>query len=273
MYKILCADLARLRRDMMFWCCLLAATVPVFGCIFTDYRRRLSGYAVCLDECYFNTLPFLCLMISVAVSFFLGTEYSDGTMRNKLVVGHTRAGIYAAHLLAGTVMGLLITAAALLAGLAGLPLLGPFQMEPSAVAVYVALALLSSAAVSALCTLVGMLSSNKAGTVALSLLLSLGLVLLGSYLYNALCEPELFSGAMMTEQGFQLMPPEPNPEYVGGLRRVVYELVLNALPTGQTILMANLEIAHPLGNAAASALLFAGASGVGMALFSKKDLK
>lgn len=273
MYKILRADLARLRRDTMFWSCLLAAVVPALGSLYSACRQYANGYEVRFDEYYFGTLPFLCLLVAVAVSFFLGTEYSDGTIRNKLIVGHTRAGLYAAHLLASTLVSLFITAAALLAGLAGLPLLGPFRLPPSAVAVYIALALLSSAAVAALCTLVGMLSANKAGTVALSMLLCLGLILFGSYFYNALCEPEMTSGVMMTIDGVQPLPPEPNPNYVGGMLRTVYELVLNALPTGQTILMANLEIAHPVFNAASSALLFAGCSLAGIALFRKKDLK
>lgn len=273
MYKILVADLALLRRDMLFWSCLLAAPIPVLVNLQTYCRQAANGYIVSFDECYFGTLPYLCLIFAVSISFFLGTEYSDGALRNKLIVGHTRSGIYAAHLLACTGVSLLFTAAALLAGLAGLPFLGPFRMEPAALAAYIALTLLSSAALAALCTLVGMLSHNKAGTVALSILLCLGLLLGGSLLYNVLCEPEMTSGVMMTAEGFQMMEPEPNPDYVGGIRRVIYELVLNLLPTGQGILIANLEITHPLLNGAASLLLFAGSSLAGGALFCKKDLK
>ncbi|MGY3662454.1 MAG: hypothetical protein ACXAHE_00930 [Roseburia sp. 1XD42-69] len=39
---------------------------------------------------------------------FLGTDYSDGTIRNKLTVGHTRTNIYLANLIVTFAAGLLI---------------------------------------------------------------------------------------------------------------------------------------------------------------------
>lgn len=273
MYKILTANAARLRRDLLFWSCFLASGIISLVNVH-DMRRQLAlGYGIRLDDCFFNSLPFLCLIFSVSASFFLGTEYSDGTVRNKLAVGHTRGGIYAAHLFTCTAVSLLFTALALLTGLGGIPVLGPFRMGPKELAVYITLTLLSSAALASLCTLIGMLSGSKAGTVALSLLVSLGLLLLGSFLYNALCEPEMAGGLVLTSEGIQQIAPSPNPDYVGGFQRTVYAFLLDVLPTGQAILMANLDLSRPLLNGAASLLLFVGFWFLGAALFRKKDLK
>lgn len=273
MYKLLTANFIRLRRDILFWSCLLAAPVLAFCNIQISCRQAANGIYFRFEECFFNIFPFLGLVFAVFISFFLGTEYSDGAIRNKLVVGHTRTGIYAAHLLTCTAASLLFTAAAMLAGLTGMPVLGPFQMEPTELAAYLVLTLLWTAALASLCTLVGMLSTSKAGTVALSLFLCLGLLFFGSYLYNALKVPEMSSGVAITSEGFQILDPTPNPEYIGGTKRIVYEFLLNILPTGQGILMANLEVSRPLLNGAASLLIFAGSSLLGAALFDKKDLK
>lgn len=274
MYKILTANFARLRRDLLFWSCLSASAILALFNILSACRKQANGITVLFDECYFSSFPFLCMVHAVCVSFFLGTEYSDGALRNKLIVGHTRGCIYAAHLFTCTAFGLLFTVAAILAGLAGLPVLGPFQMPPAELAVYLALTLLSAAALAAVYTLLGMLCSNKAGTVALLLLISLGLLVLGSYFYNMLCEPETMSEAIFITDGtIQFSDPKPNPYYVGGLQRTVYELALNALPTGQVILMANCEITHPVLNGVASLAIYVFISLLGSAMFRKKDLK
>ena len=100
-----------------------------------------------------------------------------------------------------------------------------------------------------------------------------GLIVVGSVFYNALCEPEMASAAVMTANGFEVGEPEPNPNYVSGALRTVYQFIVDALPTGQAILLANQGLAHPAVSLCASVGIVLLSGAVGMAIFKRKDLK
>ena len=66
---------------------------------------------------------------------------------------------------------------------------------------------------------------------------------------------------------------EPNPLYLEGAARAAYEFVSDLLPTGQSNQYANLTFARPGRMMALSAALTALFTGVGAAVFRRKDLK
>ena len=92
-------------------------------------------------------------------------------------------------------------------------------------------------------------------------------------IYNALSEQEFISGVVITLEGMHMGEPTLNPNYIRGVLRTVYETILNILPTGQAILMANLDITRPLFQMTASLFLILLICACGALLFSKKDLK
>ena len=79
--------------------------------------------------------------------------------------------------------------------------------------------------------------------------------MLGSSLYNALCEPEFTSDAVFCDNGMEIGDQEPNPYYVSGAKRELFQFGVDALPTGQAILLANQELEHPARSLCAAALL------------------
>ena len=81
------------------------------------------------------------------------------------------------------------------------------------------------------------------------------------------------SAAIMTVNGFEVGEPLPNPNYISGTLRTVYQFAVDALPTGQAILLANQELARPVLSLAASAGLVLLCSAAGMLAFRRKDLK
>ena len=137
----------------------------------------------------------------------------------------------------------------------------------------VAVALLLTAALAALLTLLCLLIPNRAVSAVAAILLMFGLIVVGSVFYNALCEPEMAAAAIMTVNGFEVGEPTPNPDYVSGALRTVYQFAVDALPTGQAILLANQELAHPAVSLSASAGLVLLCTAVGMLVFRRKDLK
>lgn len=66
---------------------------------------------VVLDGCLFEGLPLMGLVSAIFTSLFIGSEYSDGTIRNKLVVGHSRMRIYLANLIVCSIASILISLA------------------------------------------------------------------------------------------------------------------------------------------------------------------
>ncbi len=276
MHKLLSANFSRLFRDKTFWLCMGAMLAYALFYMLNGVRQAtvsLTEYNRSLDDYYFHFAVVIGLFSALLCSMFLGTEYSDGTIRNKLIVGHTREGIYLANLAATFVATLLMVAVWLVGALVGVPALGFWEMGMPHLLLYLLTAVLFVAAFSSIFTLISMLSTNKALTVAISIFLFLGLLVMASMIYNGLQQPEMASSVEMTMGGIQMGEPQPNPDYVGGAKRAVYEFLLDFLPTGQGILMWQLGIANYVRMALSSVFLTVVPTVCGIALFKRKNLK
>lgn len=220
MNKLLSADLYRLKRDKVFWICFLAMLVYTVLAMLSNCQQALQGttsFEYALDTFYFVYALPLGLLIAVAVSLFLGIEYSDGTIRNKLIVGHTRRDIYLAHFLTNMMCGSLLLLAGLLGGLCGVPLIGTWKMGRMDL-VFLLISITCTAFHASIFTLIGMLCTNKAVSAVLSILLFLGLMMITISLYYRLAEPEVIHGLVITNEGMQMSDPSPNPLYLTGLK-------------------------------------------------------
>ena len=188
-------------------------------------------------------------------------------------MGHSRRAVYGAYLITGTVGCFAILLAWAASVVIGVVKFGWFAAPAGTLLLYSAVILLLTAAEAAILTLLCLLVTNRAVSGVAAILLALALLILGSSFYNALCEPETISPAIMTENGFEIGEPEPNPDYISGTLRTVYQFAVDALPSGQAILLANQELARPGLSLAASAGLILLVSAIGMAIFRRKDLK
>lgn len=173
MGKLLSANFARLRKDRFFWCLLAAVIIASLVNILNSARSfevmTESGYGLTLEDYYFNQATLMGVYCALFASLFLGTEYSDGTIRNKLTVGHNRSHIYLSNFLVCLAASLTLLAAWLITCSLGFFLMGPMEMGASGYVTYVLVAVGFTASITALFTLVGSLSSNKAMTVIYTL--------------------------------------------------------------------------------------------------------
>ena len=158
-------------------------------------------------------------------------------------------------------------------GLVGIPVLGLWKMSGVTVTMNILVAIGSAVALAAIFTLLGMLVTKKSTGVVAAMLLFLGLLLTASWVYNALMEPEMTAGFIMTVDGVQTAELTPNPNYVSGVMRKVLELILDVLPTGQEAMLANGGVARPLLNLMASVAITVFTTLAGMAVFERKDIK
>lgn len=276
MRKLLSADFSRLWKDKTFWLCMAVMLVYSIVYMLSGCRQAIidmSEYNYGIDEYYFHFALSIGIFCALFGSMFLGTEYSDGTIRNKIVVGHKRTNIYIANLITTFTATLLIMLVWLIGAMIAIPTLGVWKMDITNLLVYILIAVLFTAALSAIITFVCMQSTNKAITVVVSIFLVLGLLIISSMIDNSLSQPEMVSGVQITANGMEISEPSPNPNYVSGTAREIYEFMLDFLPTGQGIRMWQLEITHPIRMLVSSAVITLLTTLGGIFVFKRKNLK
>lgn len=95
MSKLLSANFIRLKKDKFFWSGLvfmLAAGIffPVMR--YMDMRQTQTINRI--DNGFFGCALFIGIVMAVFCSLFIGTEYSEGTIRNKIIIGQKRGTVY-----------------------------------------------------------------------------------------------------------------------------------------------------------------------------------
>ena len=276
MNKLLRSNFARLWRDKLFWLCMGAMLVYAVAFMLNGCRQAtvdMSEYQYSIDNYYFHFALSIGLFCSVCGSMFFGTEYNDGTIRNKIIVGHTREDIYLASLITTFAATLLIMSVWLAGALVAVPALGFWKMGVLRLLGYLLIAVLFVLALSAIFTVINMLSSGKANTFLISVLLFIGLLLLASMVYNGLSEPEMISGVQIIQNGLDMTKPSPNPNYVTGMRREIYDFIVDFLPTGQGLRMWQLEVIHPVRMVVSSLFITVVATAGGMFAFRRKNIR
>lgn len=278
MNDLISAGLFRLKRDKVFWACLATLLVLSAAVVLNSCRLCRSmwaeGYLVDLSGRFFQPVPAIGLCMAVFTGLFLGTDHSEGALRNRLMVGHSRERVY----LAGLEVSLTGAVAFTLTWLVGSGLPAALNrdlwlLELGPTVFFPLVALGSVLALASVLTVVGMLAEKKSTAAVASILLVLGLLVVSAWLRARLLEPEMNSALTITAQGMEWGDPTPNPRYVSGALRQCYGLLLDILPTGQMVLLADMAVARPVLNLAASVAVTAAASLAGMTLFRKKDLK
>ena len=224
---------------------------------------------------YALTVVFL---IPAFVSLFVGTEYSDGTIRNKMIIGHTRVSIYLSDLIVCSVAGIGFCVSYIIGALlAALPLYTIDTGILEGVTKLVLCSFIMSVAFTALCILTAMLCQNKALTAVINILAACFLLVISLYVLNKLSEPEVYPGySVMTDSGeVEVMENEPNPDYLRGTEREVYQFLNDFLPTGQAINITQRGAfsQSPGLLAAYSASIIIVSTGIGVFAFKKRDVK
>jgi ABC-type transport system involved in multi-copper enzyme maturation permease subunit len=275
MRKLLRANLYRLWRDKIFWICTAAMLgFSMFMVLQGGRADALEGWGRDLDYYYFNPPAYCGLILAVAIARFIGTDYDDGTIRNKCVIGHTRSELYLANLLTCLLYTTVLFAAWAVGGLAGIPYFGLWSMGLAGYFQMMVLELLAFLAMASFLVCIAQFITNRSASV-ITVFAAMAIFMLGCYFYNALCQPETYmDGYTIHSNGTVDFGDEVvNPAYLAGTVRVVYEAILYILPTGQQIWIANETMTQPVFMGICSVAFFTVFTVIGLLLFRKKDLK
>lgn len=275
MRKLLSANFSRLWRDKVFW--IGAACAFGFGCwvVLEKYGNTLRyGAFEPLDSRLMDCVACAGGGAALFVSLFLGTDYSDGTIRNKLIVGHRRDAIYLANWVTGVAAALGL-AAAYLAPYCGLGafLLDAPERPTVQIAAFLGTGALAAVAFVSLYTLLSMLLTKKSSAAVLCILLFFGLLILSGLLQSMLDAPESVPEFSMTVDGVEQVEMAPNPQYLQPGARRACQFFLDVLPSGQMIELLFGNVAHPLLLPVYSVVFSAASTALGVFAFRKKDLK
>ena len=277
MVNLFHAGMGRLWKDKILWACTGAYFVFSAYYMWSTHRDLLaSGESWPLDNLFFASLPYYAVACAVFVSLFVGTEYADGTLRNKIIVGHARWEVYLSTYLVCLVGDLVILSGWLAGELTGILYFGFWQAPAHQLFLTAGCLVLMSAALTGLLVLLSLSFTNRDVTAVGAVLLATALLMTASLVYNRLSEPEINSASVVVHENGQMeqLPPAPNPYSLDGWQREAALWFLDVFPTGQTLyLAADGALPHPARSAAASVALVTLSGLTGAAIFVKKDLK
>lgn len=277
MFKLISANQRYLVKSKLFWVEIIVCAVFSAWIMIANYSPKIqaSEYPMFLENSFFNFSQIICILFACTISLITGTEYSDGTIRNKLIVGHKRYELYFAMLISNVVAsGLVMAVHCIVSYAAGYFLFGGFHISAVQIIIALVCSLLANLAFVALFSAIAMNCSKKSLTAIMSLLLSIGVIIAANIAGNRLDEPEMtYDGVIITENGIQYGDLVENPNYVTGFARSVCEFIYNVLPSGQLIQIQSLDLADWKYWFMSSVLLFAVITITGYVFFSKKDIK
>lgn len=273
MRNCLRADFARLWKSRLFWLFILFC----FGTGVLDAPDK----SFALDSDLLSFAIAVLLLGTVFAAFFIGTDYSDGTIRNKLIIGNSRAAVYFSNLIVCCAAAELMILSFLLPTVLIGSLVGRgFIYTAEEILFRLLIENIALLAALALIVLIAMLMKSRSSAIVAGTFFSLALILCAMFLGGRLAEPEYFQGSVYIDEDGNLQydteAKEANPTYVRGTMRKVLEVAYDVLPGGQINQMTAREEIDPAHGGLLllySAGIFAASVLIGVPVFQRRDLK
>ena len=258
MRKLLRADFLRLRKSNPFRLCLIGMLVLASG--FMVMQATGMDFTVPLSRVIFLPMSMYGIAMATFVSVFVGTDFSDGVIRNKLLTANHRRSLVLSHILVSCA-ACVIVYVAVTAFTTGI---GQFFFENNVEALeFIRLFLLGigmSLATGCLFTVVTLLCGNKTHAIVWCMALAFGMLFLCLHTNEVLVQTEYKDGVL-------------NPHYVGGLRRAFVGILHDLNPCGQAAQLSAWKVWHPIRGLLLNLLLIVGSSALGCGLFRRKDIQ
>ncbi len=277
MIKLLNAGFTRLIKNKPYWLFIIFSIGLALFMICASYSNMKSyDEVIKVEQLILNYSTIIGIVIAIFTSLFLGVEYSDGAIRNKISIGHKRTNIYLSNLIITTTTSLLsYIIFIVIIVIIGIPIFGGITMSISKLLALLGCIFLTIIAYSSIFTFIAMMISNRTTTAITNIMIAFVMTCIALTCFNKLDAPEQIQAGSLTnaETGEMEWTYEPNPKYPSEEERKVYQMLADINPAGQMFQIAgratpNLKILplYSLG----IIIVF---SGIGIVLFNKKELK
>ena len=258
MIRILRADFIRLRKSFAFWLSLIGMIVLAAGFMFI--QATAMDYSVPLNRVIFLPMSMYGIAMAAFVSVFVGTDFSDGFIRNKLLSAKSRSSLVISQVFVSSV-GCFVVYVVVTAFSAGV---GQFFFENNVVlAVFLKFFVIGagmSIATGCMFSIITVICGNKIQAVVVCMGLAFMMLFLCLHTNEMLVQTEYKDGVR-------------NSHYVGGIRREICSILHDVNPCGQAAQLSAWEVWHPVRTLIINLVVIAAFSGLGCTLFRRKDVK
>ena len=292
MTKLLRGDFIRLFKSKIFWMGVIFMFCFASMAVYTKWSdsKAYPDYYNPPDGILLAGAIYISMVIAVFIGIFIGTDYNNGTIRNKHIMGHSRVAMYLSNLIICVTSSVImhIVYIAVIVGAACIGITRRFEMSVGNIAAQTLTSIFTVSAISAILLFVCMLISSRSAGVVTAMILSIILIFIAGRIDNILREKEYTTDYAITvaEDGEIVYTPlenVQNPRYVTGTKRKILEFMNDFLPVNQISQLmygspwAASEAIEETGNSAwfplYSLSLVVVMTSAGVLLFRKKDLK
>ena len=262
MTYLLRAEFVRLFRAPFFLVLALLPLMPVIPLLI--YREYFDNMQVII---IFAAL-FTGAVPAILLPHLIGTEYTDGTIRNKLISGHSRPCIFIVYFLIGIISTLLIFALSL-AVIAFGSLFGGFTDSFESLAVYIATDVCALCVISAICAVISSSLHSKAISTALSLIINFFILFFCFAVFDLGTSYSELDHILYKIGGFLPWFQLTGMYALNYMGDKANEMIINSPDFDPTVLINRILTEQIMVDGIIAAVLFA----VGLIVFAKRDIK
>lgn len=257
MRKLLCADGYRMYAKKWFWLCVVCMILLAVAFCMMQYTAM--DYVVSLDRVIFLPLSVYGIAVAALVSQFSGEDFHSGVIRNKIIAGRSRASIYLSGMVSNVTACIVVYLLTIAVSLGIGRLLFPVNVTTGEIVWHLVLGLFLCLSYASLYHMIAMLTGKK--TTAIVLCMGLSFLLLFLCLHtNQILMQEAFKDGL------------PNPHYVQGVKRTVYEWLHDWNPFGQAAQLSAMQCRNPARFVASDLGMAVLTSAIGIAGFGRKEI-
>lgn len=286
MNKLLRANFFRLIKNKIFWGIIVITLGITSVLLFNTIINNQGETKESIDRLLVMYMYFIGIAMAIFTSLFVGTEYSDGVLRNKIVIGHSRKHIYLADLITSIIVGLCIQLIyMLIVAVIGIPIFGTLQMTIEKFLFVIIDIVFIIITYASIFTCITLLCSDITVSTVSCMILVLIMFIASMALSSTANTMKYRETYIQTENGEIEVHQKLNPDYPGDLKKNVAKTILYCLPTGQTsqiisqISKKPFQITNYMSDDELKTVFLYSVgvtiviTGVGMYCFKRKDLK
>ncbi len=288
MYKLLNASFYRLRKNKIFLGLVILTIIIAVFMIVSEYLNNIKYSSVfgissnTTDILLMKFINIIGFLIAIFTSLFVGAEYSDGTIRNKIVAGHSKKNIYLSNLIVSILVGIFLELIYLIViSIFSIPIFGLVQMNFSQLAVILLDIIMIIIVYSSIFNFIALICSNITISTVSSLLLILIMFVIDMLLSPTANSTEYIQkNIVMDEKGNVTYEVVKNEDYPGKLVQTICKTISNFNPVSQAIEISGNKInmnEEDFNNMKVYPLYFLGLiiiiTAIGIYLFNIKELK
>ena len=258
MRKQLSANFHRLWKCRSFW--LFLGGMLCLASVFMIMQYTAMDYTVPLSRVIFLPLSLYGIAAAAFVSVFVGTDFGDGFIRNKILSAHSRNHVVIAHLITSCTGCVLVYLAVTFFSLGVGAFFFDKDVTTNSFILFLFLGIGMSIAYGTIFCVTTLLCGNKTQAIIWCMMAAMLMLFLSLHTNQILIQTKFKDGVL-------------NPHYTEGMKRIIYGILHDINPCGQAAQLTTWSYFEPIRGLLCNILWILVGTYLGCQLFKKKDIK